>query len=84
VNRNGHLEVNSVLELVAHLHANLFHVGCSAIDAISWQERAQAAEEDRRNRTIHRPEEWPPMVFLLHYANGVIDQRQSRVYTPMT
>jgi hypothetical protein len=82
VSRNGHTEAGSIDELTAYLHSNPLHVGCPAIEVVAWAEKAKTGEEDRRAKFNPRPAEWPAMVYVLHYQDGVIDERQSRVYTP--
>jgi hypothetical protein len=82
VSRNGHFEFTSEAEPPNRLHENPFHVGCSAIAALEWVDRARQMEEERRSKVGFQPAEWPEMVFVLHYRDSVIDERESRAYTP--
>jgi hypothetical protein len=82
VSRNGHFEGNSLEEFLTQLHSNPMHVGVSTIQVIEWFDQARQMEQDRRSKVGFQPAQWPEMIFTLHYKDGVIDERESRAWTP--
>jgi hypothetical protein len=83
VSRDGHVEVGSVDELIARLHGNPYHVGCSAIDAVKWFERVKIAEEERRVGHISGEANLPAIAYVLNYKDAIMQEGRSRAYTPV-
>ena len=84
VGRSGHVELGSPGELLEHLHANPLHVGCLAIEVLEYFEKAEAREDTRRARLYPSPDQRPPMVYVLAYRDGVLDEAKSKVHTRTT
>jgi hypothetical protein len=84
VSRTGYVEMGSIDHLIAHLHGDPWHVGCSSIEVLEYFERAQAKEESRLAQRHRDPALWGARFFVLSYRDGVLDEKESKVYTRPT